>query len=232
MKISAEKSWSRDIRRTISLDKERTLALFQARDSADEIEKKKIDKQIVEGNLRLVMKIAKKFQRYCDPSRLLDLCQVGHEGILKAIEKYDWRRGVSFPSYASWWIRQAVAAEARITNRDIRIPAHAAIAEKELKQAEASGRGDETLKGSAVVNDAVKYARREISIQTPFKDQHGSRVFGDTLVSDEPNVLELMLRSELRQTIKAAMSDLSLPELIALKLRFGLFDNNVTENIA
>lgn len=221
--LTAEKLWSRELTRHSPLDRETTLALFRARDEATLEQRAKIDSLIIEGNLRLIMKIARQYSK--SGQRLLDLCQDGVTGAMHAIEKFDWRRNVSFATYASWWIRQAISHSSRNIGKDVRLPAHAQTALRELNQLE-TGKESE-LKSSDVVLDAVKHARREVSISTPFgssKDSGHEMTLGDSLRDSSPTPEQEMLNVELRAVIKAALSELTEPELIALKMRFGLLD--------
>lgn len=218
--LSAEKLWSAELTKHKPLDKETTIELFKAREEATPDQRTKIDSLIIEGNLRLIMKIARQYNK--SGQRLLDLCQDGCTGALHAIEKFDWRRNVSFATYAAWWIRQAISHTSRIIGKDVRLPAHAQTALKELSQIET---GKEVIqKSSDVVLDAVKYARREVSIFTPFgtKDSNSEMTLGDSLRDESPSPEQEILNVELRQTVKEALSTLSEPELLALKMRFGL----------
>lgn len=218
--------WQREISRRPPLDAALTAELFRARDEASAEQRKKLDELIVEGNLRLIMKIARKYDRSGD--RLLDLCQEGAFGCMRAIERYDRNRGVSFPAYASWWIRQAISQCARSTNRNVRMPAHAATTLRKLIDAERDGGNTQQVEGSSeVVTSAVKYARNEVSLDAPLgrKDAYGSsamRTLGDTLVDDAPTPESSLLCAELRSAVRRGIADLSAPELVALRMRFGL----------
>lgn len=221
---SAEKMWSAELTKHKPLDRETTLELFQARDEATEEQRTKIDALILEGNLRLVMKIARVYDRAHD--KLLDLCQEGAGGVLRAIEKYDWRRGVSFPTYATWWIRQAISHCARSSGKNVRLPAHAASALRELGASETGGVAPKK-KASAVVLEAVKHARREVSLSAPaHRSQSGDRqaTVGDSIPDVSPNPEEALGNRELRAAVAAGVRELSEPELIALRMRFGLAD--------
>ena len=222
--LSAEKLWSKELTRHAPLDRETTLALFKAREEASPEQRVKIDSLIIEGNLRLIMKIARQYSK--SGQKLLDLCQDGYAGAQHAIEKFDWRRNVSFPTYASWWIRQAIAHSSRTNGKDVRLPAHAQTALKELNQLE-TGKDDSELKSSDVVLDAVKYARREVSISAPavsHRDGSADATLGDFLKDESPSPEQRVLNVELREIIRSALEDLTEPELIALKMRFGLVE--------
>ncbi len=218
--------WQREISARPPLDGALTAELFAAREGASEEQRSKLDSLIVEGNLRLIMKIARKYDRTGD--RLLDLCQEGAFGCMRAIERYDRNRGVSFPAYATWWIRQAVSQCARSTNRNVRMPAHAATALRKLIDAERDGGNTLQVEGSSeVVTSAVKYARNEVSLDAPIgrRDSSGSsavRTLGDTLVDGAPSPESQLLSTELRAAVRRGIADLSEPELVALRMRFGL----------
>lgn len=218
--------WQQEIARRPPLDAAMTADLFRAREEASPEQRKALDDLIVEGNLRLIMKIARKYDRNGD--RLLDLCQEGAFGCMRAIERYDRSRGVSFPAYATWWIRQAVSQCARSTNRNVRMPAHAATALRKLIDAERDGTNTQQVDGSSeVVTSAVKHARHEVSLDAPLgkRDSAGNsamRTLGDTLVDDAPTPESQLLSAELRKAIRLGIADLSEPELVALRMRFGL----------
>jgi len=222
--------WQREISARPPLDGALTAELFAAREGASEEQRSKLDALIVEGNLRLIMKIARKYDRTGD--RLLDLCQEGAFGCMRAIERYDRNRGVSFPAYATWWIRQAISQCARSTNRNVRMPAHAATALRKLIDAEQGGGSTQQVEGSSeVVTSAVKHARNEVSLSTVMRGpaQRGGdqqRTLGDTLVDPAPTPESALLSAELREAVKRGIADLSEPELVALRMRFGLVPGN------
>lgn len=220
----AERAWSKELARHAPLDKPTTIELFKARDVATDEQRAELDRLILEGNLRLVMKIARAYDRA--GTRLLDLCQEGCIGAMRAIEKFDWRRDTSFPTYASWWIRQAISHCARMSGRDVRLPAHAATALKELNRSEAGDAPSSAKKSSDVVLDAVKYARREMSLSAPQGNRSGGdgkeATMYDFLVDPTPNPEEALNLVELRKAVKEGVAQLTLPELVALRMRFGL----------
>lgn len=219
--------WQREISRRPPLDAAMTAELFAARETADPVQKKKLDDLIVEGNLRMIMKIARKYDRGGD--RLLDLCQEGAAGCMRAIDRYDRTRGVSFPAYATWWIRQAISQCARSTNRNVRMPAHAATALRKLIDAERVGGNTECVDGSSeVVTSAVKHARNEVSLSTAVgrvrQGEQQQRTLADTLVDPMPTPETALLSAELREAVRRGIADLTAPELVALRMRFGLVD--------
>lgn len=221
---SAEKSWSAELSRRAPLDKALTLELFRAREEASEPQRAEIDALIIQGNLRLIMSIARKYDK--TGQKLLDFCQEGCIGAMRAIEKFDHKRGNSFPTYATWWIRQAIAQFARGTSRDVRLPAHAVAALKELAS------GAENPKSSAVVIDAVKHAKREVSLSSPAyaSNSAGSRdgrpaTVADVLPSDAESPEDVASHAELRRAVIRGIMSLSVPELIALRMRFGLLED-------
>lgn len=221
--------WQREISRRPPLDAAMTAELFAAREAASAEQRKKLDDLIVEGNLRLIMKIARKYDR--GGERLLDLCQEGAAGCMRAIERYDRLRGVSFPAYATWWIRQAISQCARSTNRNVRMPAHAATTLRKLIDAERAGGNTQCVDGSSeVVTSAVKHARNEVSLSATIGSRSRSgemqqaRTLADTLVDPMPTPEAALLCAELREAVRRGIADLSAPELVALRMRFGLVD--------
>ena len=214
----------------LSKDEERDLA--KRAEKGDE----EARQRLMKANLRLVVSIAKRYVNRTPHLSILDLIKEGNIGLSRAVEKFDYRRGFKFSTYATWWIRQAITRALADQSRTVRIPVHMVETISKYTQVRRQliqelGRdplAEELAAEMGVDVDKVRHIQKisqeVLSIETPIGDEEDSTL--SDFIPDEKNATpsQLTARAMLRDLIKEIMIDLTEREQQILKMRFGLDD--------
>ena len=228
----AVQMYLKEIGKTPLLSKDEERELAKRSEKGDEEARQKLMK----ANLRLVVSIAKRYVNRTPHLSILDLIQEGNIGLSRAVEKFDYRRGFKFSTYATWWIRQAITRALADQSRTVRIPVHMVETISKYTQVRRQliqelGRdplAEEIAAEMGIEVDKVRHIQKisqeVLSIETPIGDEEDSTL--SDFIPDERNATpsQLTARAMLRDLIKEIMVDLTEREQQILKMRFGLED--------
>jgi len=233
--VSTLDQYMKGVTKSKLLTKEEEIALSQKIESGDLAARSRM----IESNLRLAISIAKKYHR-SGSSNLEDLIQESNIGLMKAVDRFDWRKGFKFSTYACWWIKQSVRRYLTDHSHDIKVPSHTFSLAYKIKRlvqeyeeefgvypsseeiAAILGVSESLVKaGEAAIN-----AQKITSMDTPVNHDGTSMLFHETIADNsEFDIDEALDRERIANLIRDSMASLSPREEKILRLRFGVYEH-------
>jgi len=220
----------KEIGRVHLLTFEQEISLAKRAEKGD----KKAKAKLIESNLRLVVSIAKKYVGR--GMTLLDLIQEGNQGLIRAVEKYDWRKGYKFSTYATWWIRQAITRAIADQARTIRIPVHMVetinrfqrLSRQLMQELSREPTPEEVADAMKIdvskVHEILKISQEPTSLETPVGDEEDSHLGDFIQDTSAPTPYDATSKQLLKEQMEEVLSTLSDREKRVLIYRFGLDD--------
>ncbi len=225
--------YMKDVGRVSLLTHEEEIELAKRIELGDETAQAKL----IEANLRLVVSIAKKYVGHVDMS-FLDLIQEGNLGLMRAVEKYDYRKGTRFSTYATWWIRQSIIRGIADQGATIRKPIHMADAIRRLiktsrqlsqelgREATGAELSKHTDMPESKIREMIKISKVPISLDTSVGDDEDSHLIDFIEDKRSPRTDECASYTALKDEIRQMLSTIGFRERRVLELRFGLIDGH------
>ena len=223
----------KSIKKIPLLTKQEEISLAKRIEKGDKAAKK----IMIESNLRLAISIAKKYARY--GSNIEDLIQECNIGLIKAVEKFDWRKGFKFSTYGTWWIKQAATRHLTNNNSLLKIPSHTIALSRKILQVmqdykeefdvdptpeEISDLLNVKVKHVKQAVDAIK-AKHSLSIDKPVNNEEGNtRTLGELIPDNSKSFEEILDQEIIKAQIINSFKTLTKREELVLRLRFGLSD--------
>jgi RNA polymerase primary sigma factor len=229
--VRLEEAFRAEIGRAAGSDREALLRATLTRAASARREAVKAKGDLVQANLRLVVATARHYQNRGVP--LLDLVQEGNLGLMRAADKFDWRRGYRFGTYAAWWIRQSIERALLYQGKDVRMPVHLSTSRRKVLRAQKAfsqqnsrdPSQEEIAELSGVPLDKVQAVRTlgmtPVSLDAPVGDEGDAR-FGDFLQSEEDAPDENLAQRRMLEQTAALLDTLTPREREILRLRYGL----------
>ena len=236
----AVQMYLKEIGKTPLLTKQEEVDLAKRKEKKDD----KARQQLMKANLRLVVSIAKRYVHRSPNLGILDLIQEGNIGLSRAVDKFDYRRGFKFSTYATWWIRQAITRALADQSRTIRIPVHmvetiSKYTQTKRKLTQELGRSplaeeiaNEMGSDVSKINYIQKISQDVISLENPIDESESEGITLSDFIKDDQSLTPEQLANQtlLRNQLREIINDLSPREQKILSMRFG-FEDNVTHTL-